>query len=133
MGHYISNLRDLEFNLFEANRIQEYLGTGPFAQMDRDTAGDVLREVDRLAVEDLAETFAELDNEGPVLTDGEVKLPPALHRTLDKYYEGGWDRIAMPEELGGFGAPPSLRWAAQELFSGGNAAAFLYVGAPLMA
>jgi alkylation response protein AidB-like acyl-CoA dehydrogenase len=133
MGHYISNLRDLEFNLFEANRIQEYLGTGPFAQMDRDTAGDVLREVDRLAVEDLAETFAELDQEGPQLIDGEVKLPPALHRTLDKYYEGGWDRISLPEEMGGFGAPPSLRWAAQELFSGGNAAAFLYVGAPLMA
>ena len=133
MPHYISNLRDLEFNLFEANRIQEYLGTGPFAQMDRDTAGDVLREVDRLAVEEFAETFVDLDLEGPQLIDGQVKLPPALGRTLDKYYEGGWDRIAMPEELGGFGAPPSLRWAVQELFSGANASAFLYVGAPLMA
>ena len=133
MPHYISNLRDLEFNLFEANRIQEYLGAGPFSQMDRDTAGDVLREVDRLAVEDLAESFADLDHEGPKLEDGQVKLPPALARTLDKYYEGGWDRIAMPEDLGGFGAPPSLRWAVQELCSGANASAFLYVGAPLMA
>lgn len=133
MPHYISNLRDLEFNLFEANRIQEYLGTGPFAQMDRDTAGDVLREVDRLAVEDLAATFADLDHEGPTLEDGQVKLPPALARTLDKYYEGGWDRIGMPEDLGGFGAPPSLRWAVQELCSGANASAFLYIGAPLMA
>ncbi len=133
MGHYISNLRDLEFNLFEANRIQEYLGTGPFTQMDRDTAGDVLREVERLAVEDFAETFAELDLDGPQLVDGEVKLPSALTRTLDKYYEGDWDRVSMPEELGGFGAPPSLRWAVQELFMGSNAGAFLYVGAPLMA
>jgi len=133
MSHYISNLRDLEFNLFEANRIQEYLGAGPFAQMDRDTAGDVLREVDRLAVEDMAATFADLDHEGPKLEDGQVKLPPALARTLDKYFEGGWDRIGMPEELGGFGAPPSLRWAVQELCSGANASAFLYVGAPLMA
>jgi len=133
MSHYISNLRDLEFNLFEANRIQEYLGAGPFAQMDRDTAGDVLREVDRLAVEDMAATFADLDHEGPKLEDGQVKLPPALARTLDKYFEGGWDRIGMPEDLGGFGAPPSLRWAVQELCSGANASAFLYVGAPLMA
>jgi len=133
MSHYISNLRDIEFNLFEAHRIQEYLGTGPFSQMDRDTAGDVLREVDRLAVEEFAETFTEIDHDGPKLVNGEVKLPPALARTLDKYYEGGWDRIAMPEDLGGFGAPPSLRWAVQELFSGANASAFLYVGAPLMA
>ncbi len=133
MSHYISNLRDIEFNLFEAHRIQEYLGTGPFSQMDRDTAGDVLREVDRLAVEEFAETFTEIDHDGPKLVNGEVRLPPALARTLDKYYEGGWDRIAMPEDLGGFGAPPSLRWAVQELFSGANASAFLYVGAPLMA
>ncbi|HSQ38110.1 MAG TPA: acyl-CoA dehydrogenase family protein, partial [Acidimicrobiia bacterium] len=133
MPHYISNLRDLEFNLFEANRIQEYLGTGPFGQLDRETAGDVLREVDRLAVEEFSLTFAELDQEGPKLENGEVKLPPALARTLDPYFEGGWDRISMPEDLGGFGAPPSLRWAVQELFSGANASAFLYVGAPLMA
>jgi hypothetical protein len=133
MTHYKANLRDIEFNLFEANHIQEYLATGPFAQMDRDTAGDVLREVERLALEEFSLTFADLDHEGPKLVDGQVKLPPALKQTLDPYFEGGWDRIAMPEELGGFGAPPSLRWAVQEIFSGANASAFLYVGAPLMA
>ncbi|MBS1195539.1 MAG: acyl-CoA dehydrogenase domain protein [Actinobacteria bacterium] len=133
MTHYKANLRDIEFNLFEANHIQEYLATGPFAQMDRDTAGDVLREVERLALEEFSLTFADLDHEGPKLVDGQVKLPPALKGTLDPYFEGGWDRIAMPEDLGGFGAPPSLRWAVQEIFSGANASAFLYVGAPLMA
>jgi alkylation response protein AidB-like acyl-CoA dehydrogenase len=133
MTHYKANLRDIEFNLFEVNQIQEYLGTGPFAQMDRDTAGDVLREVERLALEEFSLTFADIDHEGPKLVDGQVTLPPALKQTLDPYFEGGWDRIAMPDDLGGFGAPPSLRWAVQELFSGANAAAFLYVGAPLMA
>ena len=42
MGHYKSNLRDLEFNLFEVFGADKALGRGPFAQMDVDTARDVL-------------------------------------------------------------------------------------------
>jgi len=133
MSHYKSNLRDIEFNLFEAYRIQDYLGTGPFTAIDRDTAGDILRETERLATEEVAESFAEIDHDGPKLIDGQVILPDGVKRALDAYYEGGWDRIALPESLGGFGAPPSLRWAVQEFFSGANASAFLYVCAPLMA
>ena len=41
MGHYKSNLRDLEFNLFEVFSIQERLGTGPFAEMDGQSARDL--------------------------------------------------------------------------------------------
>ena len=58
MSHYKSNLRDLEFNLFEAYGVDEYLGVAPFEDIDHDTAMDMLREVDRLATEDFAETFA---------------------------------------------------------------------------
>jgi alkylation response protein AidB-like acyl-CoA dehydrogenase len=133
MTHYKSNLRDVEFNLFEACRIQEYLGTGPYSAVDRDTAGDILREVERLATEDMAESFAEIDHDGPRLVDGKVILPAGVHRALDAYFSGGWDRIALPESLGGYGAPASLRWAAQEFFVGANPSAFLYVCAPLMA
>jgi alkylation response protein AidB-like acyl-CoA dehydrogenase len=49
MGHYKSNLRDLEFTLFEVFRVQDVMGVGPFAEMDRDTAHHVLGEIDRLA------------------------------------------------------------------------------------
>ena len=31
MSHYKSNLRDIEFNLFEVLGGTSYLGTGPFA------------------------------------------------------------------------------------------------------
>ncbi|MGH3803862.1 MAG: acyl-CoA dehydrogenase N-terminal domain-containing protein, partial [Pseudonocardiaceae bacterium] len=58
MGHYKSNLRDLEFTLFEVFRVQELMGIGPFAEMDRDTAREVLGELDRLARGPLAESFA---------------------------------------------------------------------------
>ena len=34
MGHYKSNLRDLEFNLFEVFGRHEVLGRGPYADVD---------------------------------------------------------------------------------------------------
>ena len=67
MGHYKSNLRDLEFNLFEVFGADKALGHGPFAQMDADTARDVLREMERLCTEDLAESFVDSDRNPPVV------------------------------------------------------------------
>ena len=66
MSHYKSNVRDLEFNLFEVFGAGERMGNGPFAEMDADTAKEILHEVDRLAVGPLAETFAEADRTPPV-------------------------------------------------------------------
>ena len=52
MSHYKSNLRDLEFNLFEVLARDEVLGTGPFEEIDSDTARSILGEVDRLGLSD---------------------------------------------------------------------------------
>ena len=38
MGHYKSNLRDLEFNLFEVLRRQDLLGREPYPDVDEETA-----------------------------------------------------------------------------------------------
>ena len=35
MGHYRANVRDIEFNLFEVFRVQDRLGSGPFAEPTR--------------------------------------------------------------------------------------------------
>ena len=52
MGHYKSNLRDIEFNLFELLGRDDVLGTGPFAEVDSETARHILAEVDRIAREE---------------------------------------------------------------------------------
>ena len=49
MGHYKSNLRDIEFNLFEVFGRQEILGTDTFPDLDEETARHILSEVNRLA------------------------------------------------------------------------------------
>jgi alkylation response protein AidB-like acyl-CoA dehydrogenase len=129
MSHYKSNLRDLEFNLFEVFGADKALGTGPFAQMDVDTARDVLREVERLASEDLAASFVDSDRNPPVF-DPEthsVRLPESFKKSYQAMLDGEWYKLALPEHLGGFGASPSVVWAANELILGANPAIFMYM------
>ena len=42
MGHYKSNLRDIEFTLFEVLGRQDVLGVGPYADLDTDTTRSIL-------------------------------------------------------------------------------------------
>ncbi|MGH3993417.1 MAG: acyl-CoA dehydrogenase family protein, partial [Pseudonocardiaceae bacterium] len=135
MGHYKSNLRDLEFNLFEVFGVGDRLGTGPFAEMDRETAHDVLTGVERLAVGPLAESFAEADRNPPVFDPDAhtVELPEAFKKSFRALWDGEWYRLDLPSDLGGYGAPATLRWAASELLLGSNPAAFLYMAGPSMA
>ena len=129
MGHYKSNLRDLEFNLFEVFGADQALGRGPFAQMDVDTARDVLREMDRLCAEDLAESFADSDRNPPVYDPRtySVTLPESFKRSYQAVTDGEWHRLSLPESLGGLGASPSVIWAANELMLGANPAVFMYM------
>jgi alkylation response protein AidB-like acyl-CoA dehydrogenase len=133
MTHYKSNLRDIEFNLFEYLDVGGYYGVAPFDSFDRATAMDALREVDRLARDEFATSFADADRTSLELVDGEIALPPSVHASLDALFDGGWHMLGVEQDLGGFGAPDSLRWATSELFVGANPAAFLFASGSLMA
>ncbi len=133
MGHYRSNLRDVEFNLFEVYRIQDSLGSGPFAQMDVDTARDILAEVERLAANEFADGFVEGDRVPLTLVDGDVTVPPGISKALDAYFAGEWHRMSLPEHLGGVGAPPSLVWSCMAMLVGANPAALMYLAGPFFA
>ena len=129
MGHYKSNLRDLEFNLFEVFGADKALGRGPFEQMDADTARDVLREVERLCVEDLADSFVDSDRHPPVYDPKtySVTLPESFKKSYAAVMDGEWFRLSLPENLGGLGASPSIVWAASEMMLGANPAIFMYM------
>jgi alkylation response protein AidB-like acyl-CoA dehydrogenase len=135
VSHYKSNLRDIFFNLFEVNRVQDHLGTGPFEQMDADAARDVLREVERLAREDFAASFTAADRRPSTLDaeTGEVTCPPELNASLDAFFDNDWHLLYVPPHLGGYGASPSVSWAASEMFVGANAAAFFFTAGPFFA
>jgi alkylation response protein AidB-like acyl-CoA dehydrogenase len=135
MGHYKSNLRDIFFNLFEVLGRDEILGTGPYADMDHDTAVAVLTEVDRLARTKLADSFADVDRHLPVFdpTTCSVTLPEACKKTFKALMESGSWQLELPADLGGQPTPPSVQWAVNELNVGANPAVYLYSTGPKFA
>ena len=132
MGHYKSNLRDIEFNLFEVFGLDGALGTGPFSTLDVDSARDLLKEVERLCTNDLAASFVDGDRNPPTFdkATGSVVLPASFTASYQAYHDGGWDTFPLMEELGGIGAPPSLVWAAAEMVLGANPAIYMYSSGP---
>ncbi|MCW2713835.1 MAG: acyl-CoA dehydrogenase protein [Frankiales bacterium] len=135
MGHYKSNLRDIEFNLFEVFGADKHLGTGPFAELDVDTARDLLRECDRLATVDLAASFTDSDRNPPVfdVATGEVTMPASFTKSYQTYVDGGWDVMPLPTQFGGVGPSPSLVWAYSELVLGANPGVYMFSSGPTFA
>lgn len=130
MGHYKSNVRDLEFNLFELFKIQQVFGGEEFPELDEDTARTFLAEMRTLAEGPLADSFAEGDRNPPVF-DPEthsVAIPEAFKKSVKAITEAGWDRVGLQEELGGTPVPRSLSWAIQEMILGANPAVWMYSG-----
>ena len=127
--HFKSNLRDLAFNLFEVLDIEHTtLAHERFASLDRETVEATLAGLRQLAETTLAESFAAGDREGLSLDgEGNVTIPASVTRALKAYYDHEWHLLEMPEHLGGFGAPPSVVWAAMELVIGANPVVSFYL------
>ncbi|MFI6285783.1 acyl-CoA dehydrogenase [Streptomyces sp. NPDC051018] len=135
MGHYKSNLRDIEFNLFEVLGRDKLYGTGPFAEMDVDTAKSILAEIARLAENELAESFADADRNPPVFDPGTntAPLPASFRKSYQAFMDSEYWRLGLPEEIGGTTAPRSLIWSYAELLLGANPAIWMYSSGPAFA
>ena len=132
MSHYRANLRDIEFNLFEVFGAADRLGTGPYAEMDPETAKEALSEIERLATGPLAESYLSSDRNPPKYDPAtySVEMPEDFKKSYRALMDSEWWRLDLPENLGGAGSSPSLRWAAAEMFLGSNPAAFMYMSGP---
>jgi alkylation response protein AidB-like acyl-CoA dehydrogenase len=132
VSHYKSNLRDIEFNLFEVLGRQAVLGAGPFEEVDVDTARAILAEVDRLAREDLAASYDDGDRHPPVFDPdtGTADLPESFKRSYRAWMDSEFFRLMLPPELGGQEAPATLIWAIGELVLGANAPVWMYASGP---
>ncbi|GAB2979057.1 acyl-CoA dehydrogenase [Amycolatopsis acidiphila] len=132
MGHYKSNVRDLEFNLFEVLGVQNRLGKGVLADSDEETARGALAELNNLATGPLAESFADADRNPPVYDPKtfSATLPESFKKSYQQLWDGEWWRLGLTNDLGGLGLPPTVQWAASELILGANPALFMYLAGP---
>ena len=135
MSHYKSNVRDIEFNLFEVLGREEILGIAPYADLDRETVSAILAEADRLAKTKLAESFADGDGDLPVFDPRThtVTVPQDVKKSFRALMDSGAWQLELPMELGGHVTPPSVQWAVHELNIGANPSVLLYSAGPKFA
>jgi alkylation response protein AidB-like acyl-CoA dehydrogenase len=129
LGHYIANVRDLEFNLFEVLGLAGVLGSGRYRELDVDTVRTMLDEVARLAEGPLAESFADADRNPPVFDPDRhtITVPAELAKSVQAVKDAEWWRVGIAEEIGGVAAPAPVAWAVNEmLYCANPSAAFFY-------
>ncbi len=136
MGHYIANVRDIEFNLFEVLGIGDVLGAAHYRDLDADTVRTMLHEVARLAEGPVAESFADADRNPPVFDPDRhtITVPAELAKSVQAVKDAEWWRIGIAEEIGGVPAPAPVTWAINEMLLCANpSAGFFYALGPAMA
>ena len=136
MGHYIANVRDIEFNLFEVLGLGSVLDSGGYGDLDADTVRTMLDEVARLAEGPVAESFAFADRHPPVFDPQthSISVPGELAKSIRAVKDAEWWRIGIAEEIGGVAAPAPLVWAINEILLVANSsAAFWWALGPSMA
>jgi alkylation response protein AidB-like acyl-CoA dehydrogenase len=135
MGHYKSNVRDLEFNLFEVLDLDKALASGEFGDLDGGSVRQMLIEAARLAEGPVAESFAEADRHPPTFNVDEhtVTLPEPFKKSLRAWQRGEWFRVGLDENIGGVPAPAAVAWAINEFVLGANPAVFLFLAGPVFA
>lgn len=135
MGHYKSNVRDLEFNMFEVLGINTELDAGTFGDLDTETAKGILAEVATLTEGPAAESFASADRNPPVFDPDthSVTLPEDFKKSFRAWFDAGYWSMGLPEDLGGMPAPSAMVWATSEMMLGANPAAFMYSAGPAFA
>ena len=135
MGHYKSNVRDLEFNLFEVLDLEKVLASGEFGDLDGESVRQMLEEASRQAEGPLAESFAEGDRNPPTFDPKThvVILPESVKTSIRTWLDGEWFRVGLDEDLDGVPAPSMLTWAINELALGAHPAAFMTLAGPPLA
>ncbi|MDQ1733531.1 MAG: hypothetical protein QOK10_3690, partial [Pseudonocardiales bacterium] len=135
MGHYKSNVRDLEFNLFEVLDLEKALATGEFGDLDGESVRQMLDEAARQAEGSLAESFADADRNPPTFDPNThtVTLPESFKASVRAWQQGEWLRIGLAEAVGGVPAPSMVAWSINEFALGAQPAAFMSLAGPVMA
>ncbi|TPG33211.1 acyl-CoA dehydrogenase [Mycolicibacterium hodleri] len=128
MGHYMSNVRDLEFNLLEVLGLCDVLQAGAYGDLDAELVRAILAEARRVTEGPYADSFADADRNPPTFDPQThaVTLPESVTRSLHAAIEGEWDRLSTSPAIGGTPAPRALFWAVHEMFLGANPAVHFY-------
>ena len=128
MPSYKAPVADFEFLLLDVLEIEKHSDLNGYADLDRATVHDVLEGAGKFMEQVLQPLNQSGDEEGCHFENGVVRTPKGFKEAWDAYCEGGWNRLAVPEEFGGAGLPIILTFAVAEMGSSANQAFAMYPG-----
>ena len=127
MWHYVAPLREMRFVIEQVLQAPESWAASPaHAELDADTAQQVLEEAARFATEVLAPTNAAGDLEGCTLQDGSVRTPSGYRAAYRAFVDGGWPALPCSPDWGGQGLPLLVDAALREMLIAVNHAWTMY-------
>ena len=129
MWTYTPPLRDMQFVIEELLGAPSRWAAMPaFAELDSDTARQVLEEAGKFASGVLAPINSAADLEGCHWTAGEVRTPAGYAAAYRAFVDGGWAALACDPEDGGQGLPALLDAAFNEMIAAANHGWTMYPG-----
>lgn len=106
----------------------QWAGMPAFAELDADTAAQILDEAAKFATGVVAPLNASGDLEGCRWRDGTVNTPRGFRDAYQAYVAAGWPALACDPAVGGQGLPQVLNAALYEMLSAANHAWTMYPG-----
>ncbi|MET0335188.1 MAG: acyl-CoA dehydrogenase family protein [Rhizobacter sp.] len=129
MWHYEPPLRDIRFAIEELLDLPAQWATMPaYAEVDVDTARQVIEEAGKFAAEVIAPLNAVGDTEGCTWHDGAVTTPKGFRAAYQAFVQAGWPALACDPSVGGQGLPHTLNAVLHEMLNAANHAWNMYPG-----
>lgn len=124
MGHYKADIRDIEFNLTEILKVQDWKDYG----LEENDIKGILSEYSKFVENEVFPTREPSDQIGVKHVNGKVIVPEILHSVQHSFHDNGWFALGLPEDIGGTPVPESLYVACMSLATGANCAWTMYAG-----
>ena len=118
---YQAPIDEMAFALTALARLERLEGAPALEAYDPDLVTPILEEAGKLARDVLAPLNSAGDKAGVQLTEDGVKAAPGFADAYEKFREGGWMGLAVPEEYGGQGLPKVLSLAVMEMIHASTA------------
>ena len=119
---YRAPVDEIAFTLKHVARMNDAIGQGSLGDLSEDLVDAILEEAGKFASDEVAPLHKIGDENGAVLKDAAVTMPPGWKEVYRHWIEGGWSALTGPEEYGGQDLPVMLSVAALEMWNSASMA-----------
>ena len=128
INFFKTDLRSLQFTLYEHFRIQELFEHEYYSHLSREECDAVIDQCMRFCNEVIGPLNGVGDRTGCRLEDGQVHAPEGYREAWKTLYELGLPNFPVPMDHGGFQGPAAVHAVLQEMLSAANVAFNMYPG-----